>query len=320
MCPSVTLMVCTSGRARQLDRCLQSVVAGSDRPEQLVVVNGEDGQTPEVVAKHVAAFQDVVLLRHPNRSLATLRNIGMPHCSCEVVAMTDDDAVVGVDWLVTLRHEHGQDSKVGAIGGPVSGLSGSFASRVADTVVFPTPGADKPILTLPTVNMSYQRAAVKDVGEFDETFFRGEDVDFNWRLVRAGYSIRYEPRMKVRHEHRATIRGLYQQQWMYGRAYVLVRTKWPEMYSVYPHTFRSVRSWLKLGYAALSIVYLPLEISRKLPNAVDRLRAYPVLVGHHLVWKLGMVRQALSRGAGLPPPLHDLVVVERWRDGQRVDS
>ena len=292
---------------------------GTDLPEQVVIVNGLDGETGAVVEEFSSRFADLTLVVHPNRNLATLRNLGLPFCTGTIVAMTDDDAVPDPNWIETIRRAHADHPDAGGIGGPVRGLSNEFASKVADVVVFPTPRPGQTIYTLPTVNMSYKRAALDAVGSFDETLFRGEDVDFNWRMVQAGYPIVFEPKMRVRHEHRTSIRGLYRQQWMYGRAYVLVRRTWPEMYSVYPHAFGSMRSWLKLGHAAVAILYQPWGVAASMGTSGDRLLAYPVLVGHHLVWKLGMVRQAMGGTSVSQEPL-ETPVLRTWSQGRLVSS
>ncbi len=290
--PTVTLLVCSSGRAPLLDRLLGTIASDGDLPDELVVVNGRDGETPAVMERYATVFQRVVLVVHPNRNLATLRNLGLPYCSGDVVAMTDDDAVPEHGWVAHIRSAHQEDDKTGAVGGAVRGLNDRFLSRLADAVVFPDPRPGRPMHTLPTVNMSYKRSAMREVGEFDPRLFRGEDVDYNWRLLQAGCDIRFEPEMRVRHEHRTTLRGLYQQQYMYGRAYVLVRAKWPEMYCVYPHRLNSPRAWAKALHCVLAIVYQPWGVASHLPSPSERLAAYPLLVVHHLVWKLGMLRQA----------------------------
>lgn len=313
--PTVTLLICTSGRSRLLEGCLTAIVKGVDLPEQLVVVNGSDGRTPAVVERFATAFPEVTLVEHPNRNLATLRNLGLPHCTGDIVAMTDDDAVPDPGWIQALRSSHERRPSVGAVGGAVRGLSNDFLSRLADAVVFPDPHPRRPVHTLPTVNMSYKATALEAAGEFDDALFRGEDVDYNWRVIQSGYDIVFEPSMRVRHQHRTTLWGLYQQQYMYGRAYVLVRRKWPDMYSVYPHSFRTPRSWVKLAYCMGAIVFMPLGIARRLATR-DRVRAYPVLIIHHLVWKAGMLRQVMSKGAQTPESLEQPSVI-RWRSGVR---
>ena len=52
----------------------------------------------------------------------------------------------------------------------------------------------------PTINMAFRREAFERVGGFDESFQYGSDIDFSWRLTRAGTRIRYVPDAVVVHD------------------------------------------------------------------------------------------------------------------------
>ncbi len=327
--PTVTLLVCTSGRPQLLHRLLTAMSSGRRKPEQVVVVNGVVAGAPDrtasIVEEHAAEFERVVLLEHPNRNLATLRNIGIPHCREQIIAFTDDDAVPDDDWILSIARAHASHPGPAAVGGAVRGLRpDSLVSRIADQVVFPSPVPGRPVHTLPTVNMSYSRILVGTVGNFDVTLFRGEDVDFNWRARLAGVRIHFDPSIRVRHEHRPSVLALYRQQYMYGRAYVLVRRKWPDMYAVYPRHLRTARDWAKLFHAGLAVLYQPLLVARAMPLRRDRVLAYPILVGHHAVWKLGMLRQGLkdfrTRPDSFDGPAIALPKIQVWEHGRAVHN
>lgn len=320
MTSRVSVLICTAGRPELLDRAIESLVRGTRVPDQLVVVNGGDDEANQVVARHAPSFPEVVLLQYPNRNLAASRNLGLPHCRGEIVAMTDDDAVVSPGWLEAMVRVHEEDPATGAIGGPVEGAGGDrWLSRVADLVVFPHFDSRRRVRTLPGVNVSYKRAALEAAGPYDESLFRGEDVDLNWRMVRQGAHLLYDPAVSVRHAHRASILGLLEQQWMYGRAYVRVRRKWPDLYSVYPRRLRSPRDYAKLAYCVLAIILHPLGVARRMDTLTGAASAYPLLVAHHVAWKLGMLWQAwLDRRS--PPHLSGnaeppVVQVHRWESG-----
>jgi mycofactocin glycosyltransferase len=51
----------------------------------------------------------------------------------------------------------------------------------------------------------------------DGTLHGGEDVDFVWRLTRAGLHVRYEPAGEVEHEHRTSLAGFVSRRVYYGR-------------------------------------------------------------------------------------------------------
>jgi len=292
----VSVLICTAGRPDLLNRALARLAGGHERPEQLVVVNGGDKRANDVVARHSGAFEEVILVQYQNRNLAASRNLGLLECTGDIIAMTDDDAIVALDWIQQMRRAHSADQAAGALGGPVVGPSDEgFLSRVADRVVFPAFPTRRRARTLPGVNVAYKRRAVQEVGTFDESLFRGEDVDFNWRVIGRGYDLVYDPDIRVEHKHRSTLLGLLQQQWMYGRAYVLVRGKWPDMYSVYPHHLRTLRDWAKLFHCGLAVAYQPALAARHMGTPREALPAYPLLVLHHLTWKIAMLYEATLR-------------------------
>jgi GT2 family glycosyltransferase len=239
---------------------------------------------------------EIKLVKTVNKNLAASRNVGLLHCSGDIIAMTDDDAEVFPDWITQIKRLHAEHPEAGVVGGAVVGAdSDSFISRLADRVTFSSPATARYVRTLPGVNVSYKRAIVDGVGPQDETLFRGEDVDYNWRARKLGYEVYYDPALRVLHHHRPTLRKFLHQHYMYGRAYYLVRSKWPDMYCVYPHTLRMPRDILKAINFAAAPFYEPLQYAWRLDRFADRLPAYPVLLANQLAWRGGMIRQMLAK-------------------------
>ena len=292
---SFSVLICTFKRHLLLAQALDALVTKStEKPDQIVVVNGGDEQADEVV-KHAQATStfEIVLVKTINKNLATSRNIGLHLCTGDIIAMTDDDARVFPDWVSRMKTLHGSHPEAGAVGGVVLGSNHEkLLARVADVTTFPQWTEERFVRTLPGVNISYKREAVLQIGPQDETLFRGEDVDFNWRLNSLGYRILFSPEVKVLHHHRPTIRGLVDQQYMYGRAYILVRRKHPDMYSVFPRgecTFTDFVRGLKF---LMAVVYEPLAMLPCL-RGVDKVTAFPLLAVFEIAWRWGMVRQSL---------------------------
>jgi mycofactocin system glycosyltransferase len=69
---------------------------------------------------------------------------------------------------------------------------------------------------VPTAALVVRRSALEDVNGFDESLTVGEDVDFVWRLVAAGWTVRYEPRATVRHPVRPRWSAWLAQRYRYG--------------------------------------------------------------------------------------------------------
>jgi GT2 family glycosyltransferase len=140
--------------------------------------------------------------------------------------------------------------------------------------------------------MSYKREVIERLGPQDETLFRGEDVDYNWRARRLGYRIYYDPTIRVIHHHRPTLRSFLQQYYMYGRAYYLVRRKWPDMYCAYPHGFHRPKDLAKALNFFAGVLYQPALLAGRLSSWPDRVLGYSVLLLNALTWRAGILRQA----------------------------
>ena len=298
----VSVLICTYNRPELLAQCLDALICRTaEKPDQVVVVNGGDERADEAVesSRQEAGGRgqgiEINLIKTLNKNLAASRNVGLPHCDGDIVAMTDDDAEVFPDWITQIKRLHAEHPEAGAVGGPVIGAdSDSFISRLADRVTFGSYPAARNVRTLPGVNISYKRTLVKAVGFQDETLFRGEDVDYNWRVKQLGYEIRYDPAMQVLHHHRPTLRAFLHQHYMYGRAYYLVRRKWPEMYCVYPHALRRPKDVLKALNFFSAPFYEPVQYAARLERYADRLPACPILFANQLAWRGGMFRQMLA--------------------------
>ncbi|MEW6578076.1 MAG: glycosyltransferase family 2 protein [Chloroflexota bacterium] len=74
--------------------------------------------------------------------------------------------------------------------------------------------------------MLVRRAAIQQVGLFDETFFMyGEDLDWAFRIKQAGWKVMYNPRVTVTHVKRAASRQSRQAQREFYRAMLLFYRK-----------------------------------------------------------------------------------------------
>lgn len=289
-----SVLVCTYDRPRLLFQALTALIDSAEvKPDQVVIVNGGDAETDQVVESFKNRSVEVSLVRTKNKNLAASRNVGLPHCTGDIIAMTDDDAEVSSDWVTQIKRAHAEYADAGAVGGAVINAEPlSLISRIADQVTFPKYTSPQQVRTLPGVNISYKRQAVERLGPQDETLFRGEDVDYNWRLLQLGYKIYFDPAVQVGHHHRPTLGAFLNQQYMYGRAYYLVRRKWREMYCVYPHSLRRPKDWLKAINFFAALLYLPPLTATRM-RGLDKILALPVLYMAGLAWRGGMIRQRL---------------------------
>jgi len=286
----ISVLICTYKRRELLDKCLKSIIENSiELPDEVIIVDGEEGKIKDIILKWKDKFPNIKLIPTKNINLAVSRNIGLAYCNGDIIALTDDDVLVSVDWIRKIKQLHKEHIEAGAIGGKIKSIGNRLIDRIADLVVFPFPDKKCYIRTIAGANASYKNEVVSKIGKFDETLFRGEDVDYNWRILKKGYKIYYDPELKVFHQHRATLKGLLNQIFMYGRAYYLVRKKWPDMYCVYPHSIRNIKDILKICYFFLGIIIEPIYSLKNTKGFITKIIMFPILVISQIVWRFGMI-------------------------------
>jgi len=250
----ITVFICTYNRGEKINNTLRSLITEqSHKPDEIIIVNGGgENNCKPILDKWKIVFRNLKVIETENINLATSRNIGLPHCKGDIILQTDDDARPLPDWIEKMIKYHEKYSEVGVIGGDVIDSSrGNFLSKIADIATFPSHKKVQKVRSVAGVNSSYKKEVIKMIGDYDETLFRGEDVDYNWRAIQSGWDVLYCPEIKVKHLHRPSWKSLFQQHFMYGRAHYLVRKKWPEMYSHYPLKISSFKTLLK-WYASWS--------------------------------------------------------------------
>lgn len=77
--------------------------------------------------------------------------------------------------------------------------------------------------------MLVRREALADLDHaFDEDLSCGEDVDLVWRLLDAGWTVRYEPNAQVHRHEPARWQGLLRRRWFYGTSVAGLALRQPQ--------------------------------------------------------------------------------------------
>ena len=236
----LSVVVATHNRRDLLERVAEAILAQGLPPDRFELILVDDGSTDgtEQLGAELAKRRGLRYLRQPNRGVAAARNRGIREATGDVVAFTDDDCLVPPDWLERLADGYARHPEVVGVGGrlvaPPEVLRSHAVARLEDHVARRVYGAgdDEAIggFECPaggTNNMSYRRAALLDVGGFDESFpplVWGEDADLKLRLTRAGGRLLYVP-VAVIHLRDYGLRAFLRQSWQRGRGEAHFRLK-----------------------------------------------------------------------------------------------
>jgi succinoglycan biosynthesis protein ExoA len=303
---------------------------GQDYPGEIEVVialgPSRDG-TDAIAAELAAADPRVRTVPNPSGSTPAGLNAALAASKYEIVARVDGHAVIPPDYLsiaVETLEATGADNVGGIMWAEGKTPFEQAVARAMTTKLgvgnarFHTGGHAGPT---DTVYLGvFRRAALEQVGGYDEAFHRAQDWEMNYRIRRAGGLVWFQPKMRVSYRPRSTVRTLARQYFHYGQWRRVVmrqhRRSGSLRYLAAPlavgaggvgllaGVFGVVTgpAWLTLGFLApagyaLGVVVGSLLTGRGL--AVRSWRLLPVVYATmHGAWGLGFLTSPRSLGRG----------------------
>jgi GT2 family glycosyltransferase len=253
--------------------------------EVVVVDDGSTDKTPEMLSALRPSYQ-LTVLRQPNAGPAAARNSGVKHASADLILFLDDD-VVPVPNLVELHlRAHDADPNAVVIGPmqpPAEWARPAWIrweEEMLEVQYQAMLSGEYPCTPRQfyTANASLSRARFLEVGGFDGTFKRAEDVEMAYRMRDRGASFVFLHPAIVYHYAERTFAAWSRTPYQYGRYDVIMhREKGHEALPCAAHEFHRrhvLTRWLArscVGHPGL--VRVSVGMLRVAAELADRVRS-----------------------------------------------
>ncbi len=236
-----SIIVPVYNRPDEVDELLQSLTAQTEKDFEVVVVEDGSTLTCEDVCKQYAGILDLHYYDKPNSGPGQSRNYGAERARGDYLIILDSDVVLPVDYLSNIKRHLAEGTD--AFGGP-DRAHPSFtpiqkAISYSMTSFFTTGGirggtsnTSKPKRKAldkfypRSFNMGIRREVYQDLGGFSKMRF-GEDIDFSYRIVEAGYATALIPEAWVWHKRRTDLRKFWRQVFNSGIARINLTKRHP---------------------------------------------------------------------------------------------
>jgi GT2 family glycosyltransferase len=217
----VSVVIPTRDRPHLVAATVDSILAGGEVPAEIVVIDQSATAADLAIG---GASPSGCRIRHvavASRGLSRARNEGVRLAECDLIVFVDDDMLADPGWLRAIVEPLMADAALIVTGRVLPGPRESPGGFVPALVDGAAPAEFRGRLdrdVLAGGNMAIRRTTFDAVGGFDPRLGAGslcpaaEDNDLGYRLLEAGYRIRYVPDAL-----------LYHRAWRPAGAYLSVR-------------------------------------------------------------------------------------------------
>ncbi len=265
-----SIIVPVFNRPDEVDELLQSLCKQTVKDfEVLIIEDGSSKDCKSVTEKYDETL-DVKYFNKPNSGPGQSRNYGAERANGDFLIVLDSDVVLPNDYLMAVEDELSKNPTE-AFGGPDTAHP-SFtpvqkAISYSMTSFFTTGGIRGGKAKLDkfyprSFNMGIRRDVYLKLGGFSKMRF-GEDIDFSYRIVEAGYKPRLFPEAWVWHKRRTDFRKFFRQVYNSGIARINLEKRHPGTMKLV-HLLPTVFTVGVIGLILIS------AIGRALMHYVDR--------------------------------------------------
>jgi succinoglycan biosynthesis protein ExoA len=241
--PAVSVVLPVLNEARDIERLLLEVLNQASPAggfEVLVADGGSTDGTKTIVAGLVDRWPNLRLLDNPGRLSSAGRNVGAWAARGKYVLFVDGHcSIPRSDYLLRLvelfeatgaaclcRPQPLMLRAEGAWATAIAGARHSWLGHdVGSDIYGGSPGATDPR----SAGAAYLRTVIEQLDGYDERFDACEDVEFNYRVLKAGHRSYRHPDLRIDYRPRSSLKSLFRQMMRYGKGRAQLMARHPGM-------------------------------------------------------------------------------------------
>jgi len=236
-----SVVIAVKNEVKYIKRCVESLFNQDFNGKyEVIVVDGMSADGTYELLEKLQEKYDFKLFKNPKFNAAAGRNIGIKKAKGKLIAFIDGDAIASKNWLSQIKRVF-EKNDVAGVGGPdllpkdssdkEKNIGRAMTSPIARGGKF-NPSTqhslmeeEKYVEHIPTCNLCLKREVFDEVGFFDESFVKGQDLELNYRIVKAGLKLLYSPNITVVHYRKNHVRDFARQIFKWAKAKVAIIRK-----------------------------------------------------------------------------------------------
>ena len=233
--PRVCVAIVTYNSSGTLPQCLSSLKSQTYQNFCVVLIDNDSDEKPAALVEN-AGLPITYMEMDENLGFAKAMNVALNATECEYLAALNPDAFAEPEWLAELVAMADKNPSIAALGSlQLKAEDRNQIDGLGDNLLItgqawrgqtqpPDLIGEKPAYCFGVCAAAalYRAHVLRDVGEFDETFFCFyEDVDMSFRLRLAGFNCAINTKAVVEHVGGASFEGKSE-----FATYLMARNQW----------------------------------------------------------------------------------------------
>lgn len=214
----ISLVTTVLNEEKTLPEFMDSLLAQIRRPDEVIVVDGgSKDRTFEILKSYADRVGNLTVIQSRGANISRGRNLAIAEATSDLIAVTDAGCQLNPRWLEAISQPLREGSAQ-----VVAGLSQpdarSFLEKCLAAVNLPLAEEIEEETFMPSSRcIAFRKRVWEEVGGYPEWLDTGEDMNFNFKLKKMGYTIQLVRDAVVYWRMRENLREIFRQFFGYAR-------------------------------------------------------------------------------------------------------
>lgn len=214
----ISLVTTVLNEEKTLPELMDSLLAQIRRPDEVIVVDGgSKDRTFEILKSYADRVGNLTVIQSRGANISRGRNLAIAEATSDLIAVTDAGCQLNPRWLEAISQPLREGSAQ-----VVAGLSQpdarSFLEKCLAAVNLPLAEEIEEETFMPSSRcIAFRKRVWEEVGGYPEWLDTGEDMNFNFKLKKMGYTIQLVRDAVVYWRMRENLREIFRQFFGYAR-------------------------------------------------------------------------------------------------------
>ena len=254
----ISVIVPVYNSEKTIKECIKSILNQTYKDYDIIIV---DNNSKDSTAKIIKKYPVKYLFYDKIQSSYAARNFGIENAKGEIIAFTDADCIADKNWLKDAM-KHFKDKNIVCVGGNIKSTKPTnyIEEYLAEKEALTNKKIDYFLPYPKTANAFYRKEIFNKIGLFEE-WVSGGDADLCWRMqLETKYKLKLVDDCIVKHNHRSTLRSMFNQSRTWGKGNALLAKKYPDKFK--KRTLKQ-KLWILQRIFFLSLRLIPVYFGKK---------------------------------------------------------